>query len=121
MDAKRYFSIVDGPSKDRIFDACRYAHDKGTKISLSFKVALSYTSPGSEPFQALGKMIPMQIEDVCIEGIRHENKISDVLIISGSCNADLEKYGRNAHPTEHVFEAYYKTSNREGTIVFDKQ
>ena len=119
MDTKRYFSIVDGPSRDRIFDACRYAHDMGTRICLSFKIALGYTSPGAEPFQAIGKMVPMQIEDVCIEGVRHEDRMSDVLIISGFCKTDLDSYGRNTNPVEHPFEAYYKTSNREGTIVFD--
>ena len=33
------FNISGGPSRDRIFDACKYLHDK-IKIDLDFKVIL---------------------------------------------------------------------------------
>lgn len=42
------FNISGGPSRDRIFDACKYLHDK-IKIDLDFKVILGYSAPKDDP------------------------------------------------------------------------
>ena len=41
-EEKRY-SIETGPSRDTLFDACKYAYSKTTKFTVDFGVALGYT------------------------------------------------------------------------------
>ena len=45
------FNIRGGPSRDRIFDACKYLYDK-IKIDLDFKVILGYSIPKDDPCSA---------------------------------------------------------------------
>ena len=36
---EKYYDIVNGPNKDALFDACKYACVKGANIPISFDVA----------------------------------------------------------------------------------
>ena len=111
MDTKN-FEIISGPSKDAVFDACKYAYNKNTKVALDFKVAIGYTTPPSHP--ATG-CIPMSITDTKITGIRHEDGSGDSFILCGYCHADLN--GGTAYKL-YKFEACYNTKKRKGNISF---
>ena len=93
MDTKkrRQFEIIDGPNKDTLFDACKYAYIKnGSTIATEFTVALGYTMPKNHPAAAC---VPMSITDITIVGIEHEDGSGKSLNLKGYCKADLNSFG----------------------------
>lgn len=107
------FDIYNGPSRDLLFDACKYAYDKGIKIPIDFKVALGTTRPKEEPTAAY---VPMQIGDFSIASIEHEDGSGTSFNIVGFCKANLPI--NNDGYKSYMFEIYYKATRREGYIRF---
>lgn len=110
---KRYYEIISGPSKDALFDACKYAYSKATKFAINFGVAGGYTMPRNHPECAY---VPMEMHDVLIFGIEHEDGSGDSFNIHGLCKAVL--YGVSTEVKSYKFKAYYNTKTRSGIIVF---
>lgn len=110
------YSIVGGPSKDLLFDACKYAHSKNVGVPLDFHVALAFTAPLNDPGCAY---IKMALKDVVVTGISHEDGSGESFIIEGHCAADLHSFGSIAeYVYEHYrFKAYYNTHRRKGTFT----
>lgn len=84
------FKIKNGPNKDMLFDACKYAREGGNKISISFQL---------EP--------PAKIEEVDILAISHEDGSGQSFNIEGYC-----RYGGQIRG----FKAYYNTRLRTGSL-----
>lgn len=114
-EEKRY-SIETGPSRDTLFDACKYAHSETAKFTVDFGVALGYTMPQGNSGCAY---IRMAIADVMIVGIEHESGSGESLNLFGYCKADLCPVGRSG-PTykSYRFEAQYDSKRRKGSIAF---
>ena len=113
---EKTFEIVDGPSKDAIFDACKYAYHPRSIIVLDFEVVVGYTKASSDSKAAY---IAMKIKDLRITSIEHEDGSGESFNLAGFCKADLDPYGTSAakwHP--YKFKAYYNTRYRNGAIVF---
>ena len=109
------YSIVGGPSKDLLFDACKYAHSENVGVQLDFHVALGFTAPPSDPRCAY---IKMALKDVVVTGISHEDGSGESFIIEGHCDADLHSFGIAEYVYEHYrFKAYYNTHRRKGTFT----
>ena len=108
----RYFDIIGGPNKDRLFDSCKYAFDKSAKISADFDVALGTTMPPEHPGAAY---ILMGINDIKVCSIEHEDGSGESFNLAGYCQADL-KLGEGYKP--YRFSAYYNAKTRRGTISF---
>ena len=107
------FNISGGPSRDRIFDACKYLHDK-VKIDLDFKVILGYSAPKDDPCCAA---FEVPIKDFRVHKIMHEDGSGESFMLSGRCKADLDpcmpiikKY------KEYGFSAWYNSKRRTGWI-----
>lgn len=117
MDTKkrRQFEIIDGPNKDALFDACKYAYNSDSTIAIDFTVALGYTMPKNHPAAAC---VPMSITDITIVGIEHEDGSGKSLNLKGYCKADLNSFGTDPNYVSYRFEAYYNTKKREGIITF---
>ena len=116
MSTGRRYDIVGGPSKDTIFDACKYAYSKTAKVEVNFSVAISYTAPKGDPECAY---IPMSITDVRIVSIEHESGSGEHFNLGGYCKADLNNYGGvYATYKTYRFEAFYNSKTRTGTIGF---
>ena len=110
MDTK-YYDIVNGPGRDTLFDACKYAYSKESDIKVELTVASGYTaSKGSH--QAAYK--PMSVGDIIVSGIEHEDGSGRSFILHGYCSANVDSqiYKR------HRFIAYYDTKKRKGKISF---
>lgn len=105
---EKYYNIVNGPNKDALFDACKYACVKGANIPISFDVAAGYTMPKGHPGCAY---VIMPTSDFKITGIDHEDGSGESFNIRGYAN----KEGIHFH-----FKGYYNTKRREGTISFFK-
>ena len=88
-EVKRYYEIFDGPSRDRIFDACKYAYDED-HIRLDFKVAICYNSSINDPFRVA---LPMYVTDVRITKVEHKDSSGLKLNLAGNCKADLNPGG----------------------------
>ena len=109
---ERSYEIVNGPNKDTLFDACKYAYSKTVKFAIGFGVAAGYTMPRNHPGCAY---VPMDMSNVTICGIEHEDGSGESLIIHGFCKAAL-----HGSSESYRFKAYYNAKNRTGTIVFSK-
>ena len=69
MDNKKYFNIIGGPSRDLLFDACKYAcAQDGAFVPIRFKVVWGYTMPPDDPGCAY---VGMPVERVRIIEIAH--------------------------------------------------
>ena len=95
------YEIVAGPNKDVLFDACKYAYSKHAHVAVVFVVATGYTR--------------MQISDIVICGIEHEDGSGESFNLHGYCKANMGSPGT----TNAVrFESYYSTKTRKGLITF---
>ena len=117
-EAKKCYEIVAGPSKDTLFDACKYAYSKTSKVTVDFAVPVAYTMPPDHPGCAY---IPMNIRGIRICGIEHEDGSGESFNLHGYCRADLTSTSEDATYTFYVFNAYYNSKTRKGTIVFIEQ
>ncbi len=113
VESHRY-EIMNGPSKDRLFDACKYAYDDNARISLDFSVAIGYTMPRNDPGCAY---IAMAIRNLRITGVQHEDGSGESFILYGYCSADPRAFNpRSVCYRSYKFEAYYNTKTRKGSI-----
>ena len=115
---ERYYDIVAGPSKDTLFDACKYAYNKNAKVTIDFSVAIGYTMPMDNPGCAY---IRMAISDLRVVGIEHEDGSGESFNLHGYCRADLDSFGGGYVTYKpYRFKAYYDTKSRRGCISFEK-
>ena len=116
MDTKiRNYDIVAGPSKDMLFDACKYAYNKTAKLTINFTVAAGYTMPKNNPGCAY---MEMPITDIIIAGIEHEDGSGESFNLHGYCRANLNYFGEDGDYRPYKFEAYYNARTRKGCIGF---
>lgn len=119
---KRFFEILGGPNKETLFDACKYAYDQNSSVVVEFKVAKGYTS---NPKRSSTKRhrssnclyIPLQLEDIVVASIEHEDGTGDKFNLKGYCKVELDKtFGLPGGNCQ--FSAYYNAKTRTGTISF---
>lgn len=111
----RPFDIVNGPSRDTLFDACKYACIENSNVSVDFAIAIGYTMPIGCPGCAY---IPAHVADIKILGIEHDDESGTCFNLRGRCNADLRIARANTVYTTYKFEAFYNVKNRKGYICF---
>lgn len=111
-----YYDILNGPSKDTLFDACKYACSENAEIRVDFTVAFGYTMPKGDPGRAY---IQMAIKDVMIMGIENEDGSGESFNLHGYCFADLHPL-KGCNPIYHHyrFKCHYSSKNRKGVIAF---
>lgn len=117
MDTKneKCYDIVAGPNRDALFDACKYASNKNVSFVVKFSIAVGYTAPKDDSGCAY---IPMDIKDIKILGIDHEDGSGHSFNLHGYCMADPESFGRpNKSYKQYKFKAYYNAKKREGRIT----
>lgn len=111
MNNNKCFDIQCGPSRETLFDACKYAYDE-SKINIHFDIALKYTEDNLKYYK-------MQISDVKVIGVEHEDGSGTKLNIHGTMKADLtESRPVSARPVCYKYIAYYDTKKKKGTILF---
>ena len=116
-EAKRYFDILNGPGRDALFDACKYACSKTAKLPIDLTVATGYTMPKDHPGCAYFKM---PIADIRITGIEHEDGSGCSFNLHGYCKCDPDSLGgNNVILRSHRFRAYYNSKSRKGCITFE--
>ena len=118
-ETKRKYDIVDGPSKDTLFDSCKYACSKnGSRVTVDFRVAIGYTMPVNDPCCAY---VPMAIKNIRIMGIEHEDGSGESFNLTGYCDANLESYRgtKEVDYKPYSFKAYYTSKRRHGFMVFE--
>ena len=112
----RTYSIVDGPNRDLIVDAFKYAYDKDSTLPVDFSVAIGYTTKPGEPGCAY---IKMAIKNIVIARIEHECGNGHSYNLFGYCKADLRSFGGVGKDyKDYSFTAYYNAKTRSGTISF---
>lgn len=109
MDIKeKSFNIVNGPSKDSLFDNCKYWHNASSnplKSRVFFAVVVGYSAPASDP--GCAAMVET-VTDVNVQGIEHENGSGYSFNIHGYATLDRKAYR---------FRAYYNAQSRNGRIT----
>lgn len=97
----KYFTIIDGPNKDLLFDAVKYAYSQQVRVNTNFTIS-----------------IDPKLANVCfikkmrrIVGVEHEDGSGDSFNIHGYVLVCL--FGKDV---EARFRAYYNTRTRKGTF-----
>lgn len=103
----RGFNIEDGPGRDLLFDAAKYAHDRGTVIPVAFSVATGCTEDHAA-------YIKLPMTDVRIEGVAHEDGSGWSFNLTGHAKV---AFGSEA-ALDYKFSAYYNAKTRRGYIHF---
>ncbi len=115
-----YFDIISGPSKDALFDACKYAYNKAAKLDVNFSVIAGYTAPLGHPKRA---SIPMEVSDFRVLAVGHEGASGESFNLYGRCRANLDIVNKAASysaAAPYKFKAEYNTKTRNGRITFIK-
>lgn len=107
MDISRNYEIANGPSTDRLFDALKYAYDKGANVSIDFDVVEGLTSRNKE----VAAYLKMDAKNWHISSITHEDGSGHSFNIQGFVEENSEHYR---------FAAYYNAKSRTGSISFKK-
>ena len=116
---KKYFDIVNGPSRDMLFDACKYAYDKSAKVNVYFEVAVGYTAPKGNSKRAY---FAMYIKDFKVTSLEHEDGSGEGFNLRGYCTADPCAVGHVVIDYKpYKFKAYYNTKTRKGSIALIEQ
>ena len=89
------YQITNGPSRDRLFDSCKYAGNSDDKITATFEIKQP-TTDKSASFDAF------------IRGITHEDGSGESFILTGSLKT---KDGNRR------FKAYYNSKRRQGVVT----
>lgn len=111
------FSIINGPSKSVLFDSCQYAYSKDVKVHINFAIPQGYSSHSND---AIKLYLPMQITDIVITGIQHEDGSGESFNLEGHCKVDIDYHIRNDGVCRYQyrrFTAYYNSKSRKGTIT----
>ena len=108
----RFFDIVGGPGKDALFDACKYADDKRASIKIYFSVLIGHTGL---PDAYGSAYVLMDISDVIIRGIVHDDEVGEVFTVYGACRIGN---GVTSSKDDYQFIAQYEPKIRRGEIRF---
>lgn len=112
---ERKFDIVNGPSRDQLIDAFKYAYSKQTQVPVKFRIVLIYTEPGDDPNRA---HLIMLVDDFLIASLQHEDSSGYSFNVQGCCKANL-RIGMSQLES-HKFNMHYNAKTRKGTIEFEK-
>lgn len=112
----KHYRIVLGPTKDMLFDACKYTFSEACDIALNFNVAAGYTYPQD---RLCSGYIPLPVDDIRITGIEYEDGSGDNLNLYGYCRADLNAFDSHASKVFHRyrFRAFYNAKRRTGELM----
>lgn len=111
--SKKAHDITGGPSRDRLFDSCKYAQDSSSMVGLDFQVVEFYIGLPSRG--AITEYKQLDMREVRITGIEHEDGSGFKFNIKGRC---LARFRTDVMLIPYRFTAFYNTNSREGTISF---
>ena len=113
-DSKFFFKIVDGPNRETIIDAFKYAYDDDSKVVANFAISLWPKVPN--PDQKV--RILAKTKDWRVTSIQHEDGSGYSCNLGGYVKAclRLSTPERGVKYLAYRFKAYYNAKNREGTI-----
>ena len=114
-NTKKGYDIVNGPSRESLVDAFKYAYDKQSRVNVAFHVAVGYTGKPGDPTTGY---VRMHIKDIRIARIEHEDGSGTSFNLDGYCYADLESVSSAATYKRYNFKAYYNAKSRKGYIEF---
>lgn len=110
---ERSFIIEHGPSKDRLFDACKYAYSRNSHIEIDFGIGDENTGDPKVAY------IPIPTCDFKIFAIEHEDGSGGSFNLQGCCRVNLNGNDQNPKHFETCnFSAFYSSHNRRGRITF---
>lgn len=115
--ATNCYSIINGPSKSVLFDSCLYAYSTDANVHVNFSISQSCSSHSND---AVKLYLPMQITDIVITGIQHEDGSGESFNLEGYCKVDIDYHIRNDGVCRYRyrrFTAYYDTRSRKGTFT----
>ena len=111
MDTNKVWEITNGPSKDMLCDAFKYAYDREYPIKVVFYYVFGLTAPEDHPGAAQIRKSVL----VRVTSLEHENGSGTSLNISGYVEEDESKWAAKDCTR---FKAYFDTVRRRGTIQF---
>ena len=117
MNTEKNFDVVNGPCKDLLFDACKYACRKEAEVIPKFSIAQYYIGDARDNTKRMAVYMP--VKNFYIMGIDNEDGSGESWNVRGSVDADLDNRD-SKHPdwTHYRFFMYYNSRRREGVITF---
>ena len=104
------FNIVNGPSRDTLIDAFKYAYSRDGIVSAKFEIALK--PPANH--------LKIRSKDFIITEIQHEDGSGHSFNIGGFCKADMNPLVGIKTYKNYSFTAYYNAKTRKGLITLTK-
>ena len=92
--SQQQHEIISGPSRDKLFDALKYAYDKDAK----FRIEFGFRSPAPHSVPTITRLTSIEHED------------------GSGCSFNLEGYC-TLNGVSRRFHAYYNTRRRGGYLV----
>ena len=113
------YAIINGPSKSALFDSCKYCYSMDVKVNVNFTISQGYSNHSND---ATKLYLPMQIADIAITGIQHEDGSGESFNLEGYCCADIDYYEKKCYTNTYFYEnyrfsAYYNTESRTGKFT----
>ena len=105
---EKTYEIVDGPSRDRIYDAIKYVYEM--EIPTKFVIVEGYSAPPEDPNAVV---FALKTRDVIIHQIQHNSGTGFDFKLEGSLDA-MPSSDTSWHP--YTFQAYYNAKSRKGNI-----
>ena len=103
-------NIVNGPNRDRLIDAFKYAYDE-ERLTPGFAIYVGKTvdMDGTE------RIITNKITDITISSLQHESGSGDTFNFDGWCSVALYFGGKEK---KYTFSGYYNARTRKGVMNF---
>ena len=111
------YAIINGPSKSALFDSCKYCYSMDVKVHVNFTISQGYSNHSND---ATKLYLPMQITDIAITGIQHEDGSGESFNLEGCCKVDIDYHIRNDGVRRYRyrrFSAYYNAKSRKGSFT----
>ena len=105
------YDLADGPSRDTLLDAFKYAYSEEVEIPIKFTIVLGHDPEGRI-------IIPARTKKWRITKLQHEDGSGQSFNIEGYCKANL-RITRSERITVYLtyrFKAYFNCRTRKGRI-----
>lgn len=89
-----YFEIVNGPSKEELFNACMHYADDNADTANIFDILVSPDTKATH-------------KSLAVDSITHEDGSGESFVLRGDCSIDN---------SFHRFKGYYRTDTRKGFL-----
>lgn len=117
MNTEKNYDVTNGPSREMLIDALKYAYAKDVNLHPEFSIIQYYVGHPTDNSKRMAAYMPAK--NFRITGMEHEDGSGESWMLKGVCDADLDGVSDiNPDLIHYGFKMYYNSKRREGVITF---